>query len=75
LFANRRSLTGHDEIVENDRGSRWPDDRRNNHLRNGGIRGGAQSREETRNEDYQISETLNVHLQIRVSQKIMAVSI
>jgi hypothetical protein len=74
-LASVRALTRDDEIVEKDRGSRWPDDRRNNQLRNGGIRGGAQSREETGNEDYQISETLNVRLQIRLSQRIMAASI
>jgi hypothetical protein len=74
-LANGRALTRDNEIVEKDRGSRWPDHRRNNHLRNGGILGGPQSREETGNEDYQISETLNVRLQILFSQRIMAVSI
>ncbi len=74
-FASGRALTRDDEIVEKDRGSRWPDHRRNNDLRNGGIRGAAQSRKGTGNEDYQISETLNARLQMRVSQKIMAVSI
>ena len=73
--ANVRTLTGHDEIVEKDRGSKWFDHRRGNGDRNGGIRDRAQSREETGNEDYQISEKLNARLQSRASQKIMAVSI
>ena len=73
--ANVRTITGHDEIVEKDRGSKSFDHRRGNGDRNGGIRDRAQSREETGNEDYQISETLNVRLQVRVSKRIMAVSI
>ncbi len=65
--ANVRTLTGHDEIVEKDRESKWFDHRRSNGRSNGGIRGRAQSREGAGNEDYQISETLNARLQIRVS--------
>ena len=66
-LASGRAVTRDDEIVEKDCGSRWPDHRRNNDLRNGGIRGAAQSRKGAGNEDYQIPETLNARLQIRVS--------
>jgi hypothetical protein len=74
-LASGRAFTRHDEIVEKDRGSKWFDHRRSNGGRNGKIRDRAQSREGIGNEDYQISETLSVRLQIRVSQKIMAVLI
>jgi len=47
-----RALTRDNEIVEKDRGLKWFDHRRGNGDRNGGIRGAAQSREGTGNEDY-----------------------
>ena len=69
-LASGRALTRDNEIVEKDRGSRWPDHRRNNHPRSGGIRGAAQSRERTGNEDYQVPEKLNARLQSWASQKL-----
>jgi hypothetical protein len=50
--ASGRALTRDNEIVEKDRGLKWFDHRRGNGDRNGGIRGAAQSREGTGNEDY-----------------------
>src|SRR5215831_3153415 len=69
-----RALTGHDEIVEKDRGSRWLDHRRSNDRCNGGIRARAQSREGTRNENYRLPEALNARSRNQTAQGSLLVT-